>query len=283
MSDKILEWVKVVGPIIISWPIVALIFILLFKVPLLRLLKRFSESEGSTAEIGPIKIALGNPLSQQQYGEPDIKLEFEQIDLSEFIGSIRDTGQVGAIVGFAVAYALQAVIKIKTDDDVVLSARGIYTIAKKYDEWPGEDHEGTSISGALNGLTEEGAYLESDWPFPSKTRPMKTIKPAYKISGFAEIKGIEQILDSLRSNNVVIVSISISNDFFKPSDKGRVVIKLPFEPVGATAICIVGYDGETAEFTFANAWGLRWGANGFGRIRDTDLSKTLKSAYILEL
>lgn len=283
MSDKILEWVKAVGSIVISWPTIALIFILLFKAPLMKLLKRFSESEGSTAEIGPIKIALGNPLSPQQYRETDIKPEFEKIDLSEYIGSIRNTGPVGATVGFAVAYALQAAIKIKNDDYVILSARGIYTIAKKYDEWPGEDHEGTSILGALNGLMEEGAYLESDWPFSSKTKPKKRIEPAYKISSFTEIKGIEQVLDSLRSNNVVIAAISISNDFFKPSDKGRVIIKPTFEPLGAKAICIVGYDGETAEIKFANDWGPDWGANGFGQIRDIDLSKILKSAYILEL
>jgi hypothetical protein len=31
MSNKILEWIKVVGPIIVSWPMVALLVVILFK------------------------------------------------------------------------------------------------------------------------------------------------------------------------------------------------------------------------------------------------------------
>jgi hypothetical protein len=34
MSNKILEWIKVVGPIIVSWPMVALLVVILFKAPL---------------------------------------------------------------------------------------------------------------------------------------------------------------------------------------------------------------------------------------------------------
>lgn len=283
MSDKILEWIKSIGTIIISWPTIVLIFIILFKAPLLKILNRFSESEGGKAEIGPLKIAFGNPLLPPKLDEANIKHEFEKIDLSEYIGAIRNTGHEGANVGFAVAYALQATIKMKTGENIVLSPRGIYTIAKKYDEWPGEDHEGTSVLGALKGLKEVGAYFESDWPFSSKIKPKKEAKPAYKISSYTEFVGIEQILNSLRELKTVIAVINISNDFFKPTEDGRVVIKLPYTQIGAMAICIVGYDGETAEIKFANDWGIGWGANGYGLIRDVDLAKVLRSAYTLEL
>lgn len=50
-----LEWFKVV----VSWPVVGLVTVLVFRKPLLGFLERFSNSSGSKAEIGPLKIELG--------------------------------------------------------------------------------------------------------------------------------------------------------------------------------------------------------------------------------
>ena len=54
-----LEWFKVLGPIILSWPVVGLMITLIFRKPLLGLFERFSNSSGSKAEIGLLKIELG--------------------------------------------------------------------------------------------------------------------------------------------------------------------------------------------------------------------------------
>ena len=54
-----LEWLKVLGPIILSWPVVGLVIVLIFRKPLLGLFERFSNASGSKAEIGPLKIELG--------------------------------------------------------------------------------------------------------------------------------------------------------------------------------------------------------------------------------
>lgn len=54
-----LEWLKILGPIILSWPVVELVIVLVLRKPLLGLLERFSNSSGSKAEMGPLKIELG--------------------------------------------------------------------------------------------------------------------------------------------------------------------------------------------------------------------------------
>jgi len=54
-----IEWLKVLGPIVLSWPVVLLVIALIFRKSLLGLLERFSNSSGSKAEIGPLKIELG--------------------------------------------------------------------------------------------------------------------------------------------------------------------------------------------------------------------------------
>ena len=130
MSDPILEWIKVLGPILLSWPVVALLVVILFKASLLNLLERFTDSTGSKAEIGPIKIELGNPVLPPQYRAKTIEKAQESIDLTDEIGAIRDTGPEGTTVGFAVAYALQAAVKAKSKKSVVLYPRGIYVFAK---------------------------------------------------------------------------------------------------------------------------------------------------------
>lgn len=283
MNSGILEWIKVLGPVILSWPMVALLVVILFKTPILKLMDRFTESTGSKAEIGPIKIELGNPVLPPQYRGKLVERAQEGIDLSGEIGEIRDTGPEGTTVGFAIAYALQAAVKGNTQQSVTLSPRGIYILAKQYDEWPGEDYEGTSVIGGLKAVREIGAYLESDWPYESKTKPKTARKASYKISSYSELKGVEQILNALRERKIIVTTIQVTDDFDKTDNNGRVTVKLPLKTMGAKAISIVGYNEKTAEFKFANDWGTAWGKDGFGIIKDTDLTRIMQGAYVLDL
>jgi hypothetical protein len=59
MGAIVLEWIKVIGALLISWPVASLVIALIFRKPLLRLFDRFTSSDEGKAEIGPIKIELG--------------------------------------------------------------------------------------------------------------------------------------------------------------------------------------------------------------------------------
>jgi hypothetical protein len=60
MQDSALEWVKAIGSLLISWPAVGVVFLLVFRKPLLLVLDRFVRSvEGGKAIIGPITLELG--------------------------------------------------------------------------------------------------------------------------------------------------------------------------------------------------------------------------------
>ena len=54
-----MEWVKLVGELLLSWPVVALVFLAMFHRPILKVLDRFGSGSDSEAEIGPVKIRLG--------------------------------------------------------------------------------------------------------------------------------------------------------------------------------------------------------------------------------
>ena len=52
----ILEWVKTLGPILISWPIVGLIAILVFRKPLLALADRFTGEDVQRVKFGGVEL-----------------------------------------------------------------------------------------------------------------------------------------------------------------------------------------------------------------------------------
>lgn len=60
------EWTKVVGGLLLSWPVTALAIALIFRRPFLRLLDRLTASDQAKAEIGPVKIELGKLAEQGQ-------------------------------------------------------------------------------------------------------------------------------------------------------------------------------------------------------------------------
>lgn len=214
------------------------------------------------------------------YKKSDLK---EVIDLSAAIGPIRDQGQEGATVGFSVAYSLQAAIKSKYGKVEQLSPRGIYVLARKYDEYEGDNYEGTSVTGGLKALKAVGAYTEAQWPYkkddPSLSIP-PNIKPVYRLSKFKQLsKDVQAIVQALQNGEVPIATITVTDDFGTVSSDGRVVIRSTLEH-GGHSVAIVGYDPNKAEFKFANMWGNDWGLKGFGIIRDSDLKKILIDLHV---
>ncbi|WP_137939901.1 C1 family peptidase [Chitinivorax sp. B] len=279
----ILEWVKVLLPVFVSWPAVGLVTAVLFHDSLSGLIARFSQSTDGKAELGPLKIELGAPVLPPQFRTPTPARPEEVIDLSTSIGPIGDTGPEAATVGFTVAYAIQSKAASIGKQHVTVSPRGIYMLAKQFDEFQGEDYQGTSLLGALKAAQSVGIYLASDWPYSLKTLPNNSVKPAFKLKSFAQTKSISQVLDALRSGNVVAAAIEVPNDFDTPGKGGKVTVKLPLRTLGLKTIAIVGYDTNTAEFKFANDWGTNWGAQGFGTIKDTDLARILMDGYTVDL
>jgi hypothetical protein len=66
MGSSVLEWLKIIGPLVLSWPVAAVIIVLIFRKPLLRLLERLTSSDEGKAEIGPVKIELGKLVREGQ-------------------------------------------------------------------------------------------------------------------------------------------------------------------------------------------------------------------------
>ncbi len=208
-----------------------------------------------------------------------------KVDLSNEIGPIRDQGAEGTTVGFSLAYALTAEHKRVTGKIVIFSARSIYVEAKRHDEWEGDDYPGTSVLGGVKALKEVGAYLDNDWPYHQKDHPLPKKEPAQKITTYTKIPvdGLDQIISSLNSGKVVIVGLKVTRDFYNPERDGKISLTDKSGFIGGHSVCIVGYNGDTDEFKFANMWSKSWGDSGFGYMRQSDLKTIIKNAFTLSI
>jgi C1A family cysteine protease len=52
------------------------------------------------------------------------------------------------------------------------------------------------------------------------------------------------------------------------------------QAMGATAICIVGYDDDKKLIKFKNSWGTKWGDKGYGYLSYNYVDKFLTDAWI---
>ncbi len=95
---------------------------------------------------------------------PSLKLleEYQGLGLP-----ILDQGQEGACTGFALAAMANFLTAERVDGLFTerLSERMLYEMARRNDEWPGEDYSGSSARGAMKGWHKYGVCREKIWPY----------------------------------------------------------------------------------------------------------------------
>ena len=97
-------------------------------------------------------------------------------------GLILDQGEEGACTGFGLAAVINYLlfrqfVHAKAPPSPTVSTRMIYHLARKYDEWPGEDYEGSSCRGAMKGWFHHGVCSDKLWPYRDKNGE-RQVRPA---------------------------------------------------------------------------------------------------------
>src|SRR5687767_6649907 len=80
---------------------------------------------------------------------------------------VLDQGKEGACTGFGLATVANYLLSRRkvVPDIAPVSARMLYEMARRYDEWPGEDYSGSSARGAMKGWHKHGVCAEQTWPY----------------------------------------------------------------------------------------------------------------------
>jgi len=72
---------------------------------------------------------------------------------------ILDQKSEGACTGFSIAACINQLYKY-AGQNIRVSPRMLYEMAKRNDEWPGEDYDGSSLRGAIKGWKNMGVCNE---------------------------------------------------------------------------------------------------------------------------
>jgi len=93
-----LEWVKTLGPILISWPVVGQIAILIFRKPLLALANRFTGEDVQRVKFGGIELErVIVAVDQVEKRQADQELEIKAIQIA--VQSILTKHETGPLTG----------------------------------------------------------------------------------------------------------------------------------------------------------------------------------------
>jgi hypothetical protein len=202
--------------------------------------------------------------------------------------NIRDQGSSAACTGFGLAAVIDRLLARSGGDRAkdTVSARMLYEMALRYDEWAGEDDAGSTCRGAIKGWHNMGVCRESLYPFAERQNRGWTIdaaKDARKCTVGAYYRLGSRISDyhaALNEVGAILCSATLHNGWKKPAAETG-CIRLSAGSLGGHAFAIVGYNSEG--FWIQNSWGERWGRNGAALWTYADWQKNLRDAWVFQL
>jgi hypothetical protein len=191
---------------------------------------------------------------------------------------VLDQGQTNACTGFALAsviYHLQRSAG-RTAAQSRVSPFMLYSMARRYDEFPGNPtaDTGSSARGAMKGWFKYGACASALWPTETVPKATKAAKDDWWLDAVRRPLGAYYRLDTraitdmhvaLNEVKVLYVSAACHSGWDKGLDvKTKGMWHIPRQKAtpadGGHAFVIVGYDRDG--FIIQNSWGSHWGTGG---------------------
>ena len=162
--------------------------------------------------------------------------------------SVRDQGKANSCVGFALAHVIDV---LRHSDDEVLSperasARMLYEMARRNDEWAESPHEGSSLRGGIKGFFRNGVCSEAIAGANAKkwklTYEMAKAARETRLGAYFRLQpDISDYHAGLQEVGAIYCSAQIHTNWLEPKD-GRIAVG--GAPIGGHAFVIVGYDAE---------------------------------------
>lgn len=207
----------------------------------------------------------------------EVATEIPLSDYLEYDVPLLDQGREGACTGYALATVANYLLRRRKHipDLRQVSARMLYELARRYDEWPGEDYSGSSARGAMKGWNKHGVC--SDAVYPSKAngggQPPRLDDERGKeaqqrpLGAYFRVnhKDLVAMHAAIAEVGVLFATATVHQGWNRVGADG--VIPYSDEILGGHAFAIVAYDAEG--FWLQNSW-APWGKNQMGRISYDD-------------
>lgn len=190
---------------------------------------------------------------------------------------ILNQGSEGACTGFGLATVANYLLQRRrvVPDSVPVSPRMLYDLARRYDEWPGENYSGSSARGAMKGWHKHGICSEELYPYqPGKVdrRGMTEQRVAdgmrRPLGAYFRVnhKDLVAMHAAIAEVGVLYATATVHEGWGSVGADGLIVQSEVI--TGGHAFAIVAYDDQG--FWLQNSWGPTWGLRGFARITYDD-------------
>ncbi len=238
---------------------------------------------------------------------PSLQSLPNQIINCDCVPHILDQGREGACTGFALAAVINFhLVKngrctaktIKGKDGV--SPKMLYEMARRYDEWPGQNYDGSSARGTMKGWSAHGVvrrWMWEDWETenvkPGGGEPIKMQLDKDRATAAMEVPAgafyrvlhtqVRDMHAALNETGILFATLMVHKGWEEPTGEPKqyeyfrngkkIKIKLPVierkdSADDVHAIAIVGYTKDG--FIIQNSWGETWGENGFALLTYED-------------
>ena len=229
--------------------------------------------------------------------------------LSSYVksGLVLDQGKEGACTGYGLAavvnYLLwtRALGEQKTRGFRSISPHMLYDLAQFYDEWPGEDYEGSSCRGAMKGWHKHGVCEGSLWQNSVRGNASKSARPAAHWAHDAATRPVgvyyrvnhKSVVDmqaAILGMGAIYVSADVHRGWDLPARRARKIAHTTLPVIefsanttisGSHAFALVGYNEQG--FVVQNSWGTRWGVSGFAMLTYGDWVTNGADAWVCSL
>lgn len=164
-------------------------------------------------------------------------------------GSFLDQGSEGACVGFGWSAELSAspirVAGITND-----YARNLYYAARRVDQWPGEDYDGTSVLAGAKVAQARGKITSYRWCF-----------------------SLSDLILTLSYQGPVVLGLNWYEGMWDTDSKGY--IRPTGDMIGGHCVMARGVNVGYKRIRIRNSWGSDWGYYGDAYITYADMQRLL--------
>jgi len=195
----------------------------------------------------------------------------------------------GACTGFGLATVAHYLLRGRrvVPDDTPVSPRMLYEMAKRHDEWEGEEYAGSSARGAMKGWHKLGVCAAALWPYRSgqsdRELTRERIEDARRrpLGAYYRVnhKDVVAMHSAIAEVGILYATAYVHQGWSAVAADGR--IRPSDQNIGGHAFAIVGYDQNG--FWIQNSWGEGWGRDGFGHLGYADWLKNGTDVWVARL
>jgi C1A family cysteine protease len=195
----------------------------------------------------------------------------EMVDLRHYCSKVENQGHLGSCTGQAVVGAYELLLNKETPDKFTdLSRLFVYYNARLIENVVDED-AGAYVRDAVKAVQKYGICSESIWPYHIRDYRITPSIQSYddarhrNIQKYFRIAMLEDTLDALNKELPVVFSMKVYESFENLYDY-ETTAQMPSSgesPIGAHAMCFVGYDLNKKVLLARNSFGVDWGMDGY--------------------